>query len=207
MPFDAKRKKRAYNERHRVAQHRRKALKREAKLASYNGDYGIRSPSGRVTKLDKKTYDSICKLLAEGQTMELAATLSAVDPNTLWLWVRNGQADPDGPFGQFARDVAYAKEVAHRYLVGKIATHEDWKAAAWLLKNKLPKLYRDAVSQEISGPDGNPLPVSMQTFSVVLEMHPQMDQNNNEQRTPEPQFRIVEPAALAVPSQPSAAKG
>jgi hypothetical protein len=192
MSFHDKRRREAYNER---AKHNRKERKRRLqaeKDANPGPEYGIRAPSGRITKLTKLVYDKICGLLAEGQTIEVAATLSGVDPSTLWTWIRGGQAEPDGPFGQFASDVAYAREVSHRYLVHKIAIDEDWKAAAWLLKNRFSTLYRDTFAQEISGPNGTPVPMSLQTFSVVLELHQDervKDDDNAEQQR-EPEFRI-----------------
>lgn len=202
MSFDAKRKWRAANA-------KRKVRRRPAELAlrasrknvqALDPEFGIRSPAGRVTKLTKYVYDSVCRLLAEGHTVELAATLSGVQHATLWSWVRHGQDNPDGPFGQFARDVSYAKEVSHRFLVQKIATDPDWKAAAFLLKNRFPKLYADRYAQELSGPDGSPIPVNMQTFSVVIEMHPQEEGANNNEQEPERQFRVV-------PVDPSLSQG
>jgi hypothetical protein len=185
MSFDAKRKRRAYNE--RVRKRKRAVRTDRVQMQDLSPEFGIRSRFGRITKLTKQVYDSVCGLLAEGQTLECAATLSGVDSSTLWAWVRDGQVHSDGPFGQFSRDVAYAKEISHRYLVHKIAIHDDWKAAAFLLKNKFPKLYRDSISQEIQGPDGAPIPIA-QTFSVVLELHQPESQNN--ERQPEREFRI-----------------
>lgn len=164
---------------------RRERLEQAVKQA---GKYGVLSPTGRITKLTERVYHSICQLLAEGNTLEVAATLSAVDPSTVWAWIRQGQADQDGPFGQFARDIVYAKEACHRYLVHKIARDDDWKASAWLLKNKYPRQYSDRINQEISGPEGAPVPISLQTFSVVIEMHPSDNPENEQQR--EPEFRI-----------------
>lgn len=186
MSFHDARRRRAYNEKQRGYQRARKKKRTESVQVSQ--DYGIRAPSGRITKLSRTVYDKICGLLAEGQTIEVAATLSGVDPSTLWNWIRTGQAQPEGPFGQFASDVAYAREVSHRYLVHKIALDEDWKASAWLLKNRYPALYRDSVAQEISGPNGQPVPMSLQTFSVVLELHPDERPKDEQQR--EPEFRI-----------------
>jgi hypothetical protein len=186
MSYDEQRKRRAYNANHRAmhkARRLRRRMEEDQKMA-----YGVRAPNGHMTKLTDKCWESICTLLAEGQTMEVAATLSGINQVTLYSWLRDGTSYPDGPFGQFARDVAYAKEVSHRYLVNKIVLHDDWKAAAFLLKNKFPKLYRDTFEQNISGPDGGPLTV--QTFSVVLEMHKPEEHNDGREREPEREFRI-----------------
>lgn len=192
MSFHDKRRRLEYNERTRRVRKDRKRRLQAQRESFPTQDYGIRAPSGRITKLTKAVYDKVCTLLAEGQTIEVAATLSGVDSSTLWTWIRAGQAEPDGPFAQFASDVSYAREVSHRYLVHKIAIDEDWKAAAWLLKNRFSTLYRDSFAQEISGPNGTPVPMSLQTFSVVLELHedqqPKDGENVEQQR--EPEFRI-----------------
>lgn len=196
MGFDAARRRRAYNARQNAGKKARRAKARreteEQQIANGHA-YGIRAPSGRKTKLDKPTYESICRLLAEGQTVDLAATLSGVDSATLYSWIRLGQDDPNGPFGQFVADLQYAKEASHRFLVNKIVYDEDWKAAAWLLKNRFPKLYRDHISQEIQGPDGGPVQMALQTFNVVLELHPD-DSGKNE---PQREFRIEGAAPAA----------
>lgn len=193
MKFDDRRKSRAKNKR-TVAQHRLRRNNVKAETLAEARKYGVVSAGGRITKLTNQVYHSICQLLAEGNTLEVSGTLSGVDPSTVWAWIRQGQADPNGPFAQFARDVAYAKEASHRFLVHKIANHDDWKASAWLLKNRLPHLYSDRLSQEISGPEGKPIPMSLQTFSVVIEMHPSQAPQNDEQQR-EPEFRIVEGAS------------
>jgi hypothetical protein len=189
MGFDAKRKRRAYNAKHRDYKRVRRQ-KHKLELQKLAPKFGVQSPAGRYTKLTERVYHGICALLAEGQTIECSATLSGVDPRSVWNWLREGKLQPDGPFGQFARDVEYSREISHRYLVSRIADHDDWKASAFLLKNKFPKLYRDQVSAELSGPDGSPIPMSSQTFSVVLELHAQEPAN---ERQPEREFR-VEPA-------------
>lgn len=196
MSFDANRKRRAYNAKHNKSKKARRIRERDtaaAVAAANNQAYGIRAPSGRRTKLDKPTYDSICKNLAEGQTVEVSCTLSGIEPATLYSWIKLGQEEPDGPFGQFVADIQYAKEVSHRFLVSKIAYDEDWRAAAWLLKNRFPRLYRDHISQEIAGPDGGPVPIALQTFNVVLELHPAEEKKDEQQR----EFRIDTSGAAA----------
>lgn len=199
MGFDAARKRRA----NAPKQKARRLVRRVEADERTKSEYGIRTANGRKTKLDKPTYDSICRLLAEGQTLECTSTLSGVHSTTLWSWIRDGQTNPDGPFGQFARDVEYAKEVAHRFLVNKIALDEDWKAAAFLLKNKYPKLYRDSISQELQGPDGQPLTLGMQTFAVVLELHPDELVKNEQQR----EFRIDNGQANGAGNAQGSARG
>jgi len=201
MGFDTKRKQRGFkagNNRRSSKRYQLRRQRRNDELRALAPKFGVRNEAGRLTKLTEQVYQSICELLAEGNSQDCAATLSGIEPNTFRRWVGEGMLHPDGPFGQFACDVAYAKEISHRYLVTKIAAHDDWKASAFLLKNKFPRLYRDTVEQTIAGPEGGAIPIS-QTFSVVLELHKPPGAPN--EQPPEPEFRI-DPTSVALHAAP-----
>lgn len=176
---------------------RKASLREQIRQARADGRLEARPP-GRVTKLNDKSSQTILEQLARGQTLDVAATMAGINSTTLWTWTRAGQANPEGPYGEFARNVAWAQDLAQKLMVTKLFDHEDWRATAFLLKNRWPNLYRDHVVQEMQGPGGGPIPMAMQTFSVVLELHER--QNDGQPKQPEPAFRIDGArAAAAVP--------
>ena len=181
------------------ASHRRKTVKQKRSRASRlakarvkqvkeNGEngYGLYGP-GPCSKLNIRVARGICEHLARGNTLALSSRMNCVAPNTMWQWIRAGEMEPDGPFGQFARDVAYAQDLAHRAMVKKLLEHDDWRATSFIMKNRWPKEYRDHIVQEMTGPDGGPVAM-MQHFNVVLELHQKDEPNESGQH--EPNFRI-----------------
>jgi len=176
---------------------RKQTLRQKITQARADGRLEAR-PVGRVTKLNDKSKATILENLAKAQTLDVAASMAGIHNTTLWTWIRAGQAEPDGPYGQFARDVAWAQDLAQKLMVTKLFDHDDWRATAFLLKNRYPNLYRDHIVQEMQGPQGGPIPMAMQTFSVVLELHER--QNDGQPKQPEPAFRIDGTrTAIAVP--------
>jgi hypothetical protein len=195
MSFSDYRKKQKPPKKHVV---RKPTLREKITQARIDGRLEARPP-GRVTKLCEKSSQTILENLARGQTLDVSASMAGIHHSTLWTWIRAGQAEPDGPYGKFARDVAWAQDLAQKFMVTKLFDHDDWRATAFLLKNRWPNLYRDHIVQEMQGPHGGPIPMAMQTFSVVLELHER--QNDEQPRQPEPAFRIdgTARAAAAMP--------
>ena len=185
MSFSDYRKKQRQPPKKHVA--RKQSLREKIVQARLDGRLEARPP-GRLTKLNDISSEIILSNLARGQTLEVSASMAGIHPGTLWTWIRAGQAEPDGPYGQFAREVSWAQDLAQKFMVTKLFDHDDWRATAFLLKNRWPNLYRDHVVQEMQGPGGGPIPMAMQTFSVVLELHER--QNDGQPKQPEPAFRI-----------------
>lgn len=187
---------------HRKRHVRRKTNGQRTRLKHETAILGKRPAND---KYSLKVATGICESIARGNTLEVAASMNGVCRATLWQWVRAGDADPDGPYGAFAQEVAYAQDVAHSYMVRKLIDHDDWRATSFIMKNRWPKLYRDHVVQELTGADGGPVAMGIQSFNVVLELHQKEEHNGSEQS--EPAFRIDAATAavsnLAKPGGPT----
>lgn len=108
---------------------------------------------GRKTVLTPDVQDKIISALSSGAFKKHAANAAGVGERTMNEWLRRG-AEGEEPFATFAHevDVAIARDalrnqaVISQAAVGKAAG--DWKAAAWNLERKFPRLYGRAAELE-----------------------------------------------------------
>jgi hypothetical protein len=101
--------------------------------------------SGRP-KYSAQVHADIVKNLEAGAFKKHAAEAVGVSINTLTQWLQWGDEGRE-PYAQFALDVerAIARDaVRNQTIISAAAAGEhkgDWKAAAWNLERKFPKLY------------------------------------------------------------------
>ena len=57
----------------------------------------------RPTKLNAKRAQQICDYVAQGHTREVAAQACGIVSTTLYRWMKRGERQPDGPYGEFCR--------------------------------------------------------------------------------------------------------
>lgn len=102
--------------------------------------------SGRRLRLTRETHELIVKNLKAGAFQTVAAQAAGISRDTLRDWLNRGKAG-EKPYVQFAADVLRTQGedcVRLATVVTAAAVKRidgDWKAAAWALERKYPKLY------------------------------------------------------------------
>ena len=96
----------------------------------------------RPTKLNAQRAQQICDYVAQGHTREVAAQACGIVSTTLYRWMKRGERQPDGPYGEFCRALKRADleaELACLRQIKEAAQHGDWRAAAWMLERRYPE--------------------------------------------------------------------
>ena len=96
----------------------------------------------RPTKLNAKRAQQICDYVAQGHTREVAAQACGIVSTTLYRWMKRGERQPDGPYGEFCRALKRADlkaELACLRQIKEAAQNGDWRAAAWMLERRYPE--------------------------------------------------------------------
>ena len=57
----------------------------------------------RPAKLNAKRAQQICDYVAQGHTREVAAQACGIVSTTLYRWMKRGERQPDGPYGELCR--------------------------------------------------------------------------------------------------------
>ena len=96
---------------------------------------------GRPTKLTPEVTAAIVAAVREGAPMYLAAEAAGVSRRAIIQWERKGEAEPDGIYGVFVRDIkkARAEAVAQHIATVLKASEKSWQAAAWWLERQHPE--------------------------------------------------------------------
>jgi hypothetical protein len=120
------------------------------------------------SKLDDEIEEKICGLIRVGLSDQDAGRLAGISRETIWDWKCRGEAEPESRYGRFLEKIQEA--VIHReaHHLNFISRDNDWKARRWLLCNWHPDRYRDRIIQELSGPEGAPIPVAANPFAVTV---------------------------------------
>jgi hypothetical protein len=133
-------------------------------------------PSGK-SKLTLALSKKLCALIRQQATLEDAAAKCGVCRDRVWEWRTRGQQGEHPAYVAFERAITEALIDAKQKLVAGIAEDRDIRGKLFLLKNRYPKEYRDRIVQEMSGPDGSPLAVGGEAFTVLIELAgPQPDE-------------------------------
>ena len=93
----------------------------------------------RPTKLNAQRAQQICDYVAQGHTREVAAQACGIVSTTLYRWMKRGERQPDGPYGEFCRALKRADleaELACLRQIKEAAQNGDWRAAAWMLERR-----------------------------------------------------------------------
>jgi len=140
-------------------------------------------PAHRPHKFTPETVDLLLKGIRAGLPYHLAAEAAGVSETVFYEWQRGRfprGADKDLK-AHFTEELTRAKGVSAARLMSLIngAAAEDWRAAAWILERRFPKDFGKQLL-ELSGPDGGPMQVEVQTLQRVvlraLEDHPEARQ-------------------------------
>jgi hypothetical protein len=112
---------------------------------------------GRTSKLTAVVRAIIVDQLRAGAFRAHAARAAGVGESTLDLWLRRGDAG-EPAYRDFARDVRRAQAedaIRSQSIITRAALGHvdgDWKAAAWSLERKHPKLYGRAAMAALVTP-------------------------------------------------------
>jgi hypothetical protein len=129
-------------------------------------------------KLTDELEEEICKLIRGQMSLTDACAWVGISRVAVWEWRARGQAEPESRYGQFDRAIEKAYTVAKAYLIRGIAQHSDVKGKIFILKNRYPEEFRDRIVQEVSGPGGASVPVTLNVnpFEVKIVMSGEPEQ-------------------------------
>ena len=98
-----------------------------------------------------ETCRRIVEAVRQGNYLETAAAAAGISRETLRRWLNAGRADPEGPYGEFATDIATAEAAAEEASVQVIleASQRTWQAAAWFLERKHPGRWARAANAPV----------------------------------------------------------
>lgn len=135
---------------------------------------------GRPPKVSKRRTEAFCEAISIGSTNEMAAAYARIDPDTANNWLNRAQEElsrrakgeaaqeSEQPFVDFFGAVRQARlEAGLRWqqTVDK-AANTDPNFALRMLKIRFPGDYREVNAQEISGPGGGILPITVVKMPV-----------------------------------------
>ena len=122
----------------------------------------------RTGKLTPELQTKICALIAAGATYELACGKCRIDRKTYYNWRQLGKENPGSIYGALVRATEFAEVDSEALMLKTLLNHKDWHSTAWIMKNRWPQKYRDKVEQEVSGPNGEPISMSMKPIQVII---------------------------------------
>lgn len=108
--------------------------------------------SGSKTKLTPAIHSQIVSYIAAGAYVKHAAESAGISHHAASLWLSKGKTGEE-PYAAFYRDVQAAKAkdaVRDVQIISKAGVDGDWKAAAWKLERKHPKLFGQRHQIELS---------------------------------------------------------
>jgi hypothetical protein len=111
---------------------------------------------GAALKLTPERQCRICDAIRAGVRPEVAAVYTGVGARTYYRWMALGRgAEAEPVYLEFveAVEVALAEWEARDVLLIGEAAKDDWRAAAWRLERRLPKVYGKRERHEIANAD------------------------------------------------------
>lgn len=112
----------------------------------------------RPTKLTDEVKETICRMIATGAALEVAARAGGVTAPTLHNWMKRGEQGEE-PYAQFRLEVEEARAVSEVELITLMrraaveGSAGEWRAAAWLLGRKFPERWSEKRQLEVSSPE------------------------------------------------------
>jgi len=125
---------------------------------------------GRTTKLNPELQERIVQAITAGNDNVVSAAYAGIGERTFYRWMEDGDQAASGAMWQFRQAVLKAQadaEVRNVAIVEQAATR-SWQAAAWWLERKHNARWGRKERQEISGPDGSPLQVSLMELAKEI---------------------------------------
>ena len=122
----------------------------------------------RTTKLTSELTQKIVTAIRAGNYAKVAAALVGISEATYYSWLEQAKKPDASPeLLEFLESIERAEALAEIDSVTRIRQAADngtWQAASWLLERKHGERWgrNDKVRQEISGPNGTPLTLSIE---------------------------------------------
>ena len=122
----------------------------------------------RPTKLTDELQQKIVTAIQAGNYAKIAAEMNGIGETTFYRWMEMGAEDDAKPeFREFRESIKRAEAVAEVVAIARIRQAADngtWQAAAWYLERKYGERWgrNDKLRQEISGPNGKPVPITIE---------------------------------------------
>ena len=122
----------------------------------------------RPSKLTEDVKRRFLTSIRAGNDKKVAAAMAGISESTLYSWLeqaRKPEADPE--FLEFSESLTQAEAEAEVAAVARIqqaAQNGRWQASAWWLERKYGERWgrNDKIRQELSGPNGEPLALSIE---------------------------------------------
>jgi hypothetical protein len=97
---------------------------------------------GRPNKLSQEVGNTVLDALRKGVSVVHAAGLAGIGESTVRTWRDLGEADPDGPYGDFARAFKAARALhVEREMIQIGMGVDKWQSSAWSLERNYPNEY------------------------------------------------------------------
>lgn len=96
---------------------------------------------GRPSKFVPERTQAIVQSVANGADFTTACAAADVDDSTAHAWLRRADAEPDGPYGEFRRQVVRARASWEQRCISIVmgaADAGDWRAALEMLQRRAP---------------------------------------------------------------------
>lgn len=122
----------------------------------------------RPTKLTPELTERIVLAIRAGNYSKVAAEMSGIGETTFYRWLEEGaKENARKEFREFRESIKRAEaeaEVRSVALIRQAADGGTWQAAAWYLERKHGDRWgrNDKIRQEVSGPDGKPVKLSLE---------------------------------------------
>jgi transposase len=129
--------------------------------------------AGRKPKLTKELIELLGTALQNGNYIETACDFAGINRATLYRWLQESEEDDAKPLLKELSDtVRKARAQAEMRNVLRIqkAADDSWQAAAWWLERSQPKKWSKQTNVELSGVNGNPINVALDTRAALLEL-------------------------------------
>ena len=122
----------------------------------------------RPSKLTEDVKRRFLTSIRAGNDKKVAAAMAGIGESTLYRWLETAEKE-DAPeeFREFRESLTQAEAEAEVAAVARIqqaAQNGRWQASAWWLERKYGERWgrNDKIRQEISGPSGAPLTLSIE---------------------------------------------
>jgi hypothetical protein len=131
--------------------------------------------TGRPTKLCDEVAQRIVALVRAGNWLSTAAGAAGVHRDTVYDWLKRGEAedppDTDAAFVDFALAYRAAEADAEAEALAAIRKRtKNHKGQAWWLERRHPDRWGRRVVTEHTGPDGGPIKAEVAARVVVLPL-------------------------------------
>ena len=129
--------------------------------------------AGRKPKLTKELIELLGTALQNGNYIETACDFVGINRATLYRWLQESEENDAKPILKELSDtVRKARAQAEMRNVLRIqkAADDSWQAAAWWLERSQPKKWSKQTNVELSGVNGNPINVALDTRAALLEL-------------------------------------